>query len=148
MTALDELIYQAITADTDLMEAVGNRVRSTCFEVSPDEQDNTPLPSIIVTDDGLQASVETKENEWLPYEDHVTAGVEISARSPREVRQLAGMVRRAVADYMTALSDEERPVLDAFSTDGTAWDWLKPCYFDTLRYQCTVETESNDDDNE
>lgn len=144
MTAIDELIYQAITADNDLMEAVGNRVRSTCFEVSPDEQDNTPLPSIIVMDLGAQANVETKENEWEPYEDHVTAGVEISARSPKEVRQLAGMVRKAVADYMIALSDEERPLLEAFSTDGTAWDWLKPCYFDTLRYQCVIDTEDDE----
>ena len=36
------------------MEAIGGRVVSTCFEVSPDEADNTELPNIIVTDDGFQ----------------------------------------------------------------------------------------------
>ena len=51
MIALDEIIYNALRADADLMTAVGGRIVSTCFEVSPDEQDNTPLPCIIVMDD-------------------------------------------------------------------------------------------------
>ena len=51
MKQVDEIIYDAIRADSALMEAIGNRVVSTCFEVSPDEKDNTPVPYIIVTDD-------------------------------------------------------------------------------------------------
>ena len=53
MKSLDEIIYDAICADAALMEAIGSRVVSTCFEVSPEDHDNTPLPNIIVTDDGV-----------------------------------------------------------------------------------------------
>ena len=52
MLKLDELIFKAIKADADLMAAVGGRVESTCFEVSPDETDNTPLPYIVIRDEG------------------------------------------------------------------------------------------------
>ena len=50
---LDKLFYDALQADETLKAAVGGRIVSTCFEVGPDEKDNTPLPCIIVTDDGL-----------------------------------------------------------------------------------------------
>ena len=32
MKSVDEIIYDAICADTALMEAIGSRVVSTCFE--------------------------------------------------------------------------------------------------------------------
>ena len=38
MKQVDELIYDAIRADSDLMTAIKGNVVSTCFEVSPDEK--------------------------------------------------------------------------------------------------------------
>ena len=148
MTALDELIYQAITADTDLMEAVGNRVRSTCFEVSPDEQDNTPLPCIIVMDDGLQNQPDTKDSEWEGSEDRVTASVEIDATSPRQVKQLIRRVRHAVAAYIGTLADggEEVPYLENIQSSGIDWDWMKPCYHSTVTYNCIIPNEYEQDE--
>lgn len=141
MKPLDEILYSAIVSDAELMTAVGGRVKSTCFEVSPDEQDNTPLPCIIITDNGSQAQPETKDCEWEPSEDRVQAAVEVSADSPRAVRDLITKCRRAVAAYVSTLADtdpDDLPMLESIQRDGTAWDWMKPCYFDTLRYQCTV----------
>ena len=54
MKQVDEIIYDAIRADEELMTAISGHVVSTCFEVSPTDADNTPLPYIIVTDDGFQ----------------------------------------------------------------------------------------------
>ena len=65
MKQLDELIYDAICADDDLMDAIGGRVESTCFEVSPEEQDNTPVPYLIVTDDGFQNNLGTKKTSLV-----------------------------------------------------------------------------------
>ena len=64
MKQLDEIIYDAITADAALMAAIGNRVVSTCFEVPPTEDDNTPLPNIIITDDGFVNQLTTKDMLW------------------------------------------------------------------------------------
>lgn len=140
MTELDELLYNALVADGALVAAVGGRIASTCFEVSPDEQDNTPLPCIIVTDDGLQNDQSTKDNVWESVEDRVQASVEVDAESPKAVKHFIRMVRKAIANYVAGLyaQNEEIPYLLNVQTNGVAWDWMKPCYHSTVSYQCSV----------
>ena len=143
MKQVDEIIYDAIRADEELMTAISGHVVSTCFEVSPTDADNTPLPYIIVTDDGFQNQVESKDDGWEGTEDRVSVGVEVAAESPQEVKHLIRMVRQAVASYIEQMYDdgEDIPELDSLSSDGLAWDWTKPCYYQRLTYQCITNTE-------
>jgi hypothetical protein len=143
MKQVDEIIYDAIRADEELMTAISGHVVSTCFEVSPTDADNTPLPYIIVTDDGFQNQVESKDDSWEGTEDRVSVGVEVAAESPQEVKRLIRMVRQAVASYIGQMYDdgEDIPGLDSLSSDGLAWDWTKPCYYQRLTYQCITNTE-------
>lgn len=143
MKQVDEIIYDAIRADEDLMTAISGHVVSTCFEVSPEEADKTPLPYIIVTDDGFQNQIESKDEGWEGSEDRVQAGVEVAAVSPKEVKRLILMVRKAVVSYIDQMYDEgeDIPELDSLSSDGLAWDWMKPCYYQRLSYQCITKTE-------
>ena len=140
---LDELFFNALMEDADLVLAVGGRIESTCFEVSPDEQDNTPLPCIIVTDDGLSNQPTDKDIEWEAGEDRVQASVEVDAKDPKQVKQLIRMVRKAIANYITSLYEkgEEIPCLQSVQTNGVAWDWMKPCYHSTITYQCDIEND-------
>lgn len=140
---LDELFFNALMEDADLVLAVGGRIESTCFEVSPDEQDNTPLPFIIVTDDGLSNQPTDKDIEWEAGEDRVQASVEVDGRDPKEVKKLIRMVRKAIANYITSLYEkgEEIPCLQSVQTNGVAWDWMKPCYHSTITYQCDVQND-------
>jgi hypothetical protein len=140
---LDELFYNALMADAELVAAVGGRIESTCFEVSPDEQDNTPLPCIIVTDDGLTNNVGTKDDVWEGSEDRVQASVEVDGRDPKEVKQLIRMVRKAISCYIASLYDQGEyiPTLQSEQTNGVAWDWMKPCYHSTITYQCDVKND-------
>jgi hypothetical protein len=149
MKSVDEIIYDAICADTALMEAIGSRVVSTCFEVPPAEADNTPLPNIIVTDDGFQNQVGTKDCVWESGEDRVQVTVDVAADSPKEVKRLISKVRRAVENYIILMSATDGciPELDSLSSNGIAWDWMKPCYYQQITYQCTVPSET-DIDNE
>lgn len=149
MKSVDEIIYDAICADTALMEAIGSRVVSTCFEVPPAEADNTPLPNIIVTDDGFQNQVGTKDCVWESGEDRVQVTVDVAADSPKEVKRLIRMVRRAVENHIILMSATDGciPELDSLSSNGIAWDWMKPCYYQQITYQCTVPSET-DIDNE
>lgn len=146
MKELDEILYDALRADATLTEAVSGRIVSTCFEVSPDEKDNTPLPCIIVTDDGLQNATATKDDVWESTEDRVTASVEVDGRSPKEVKTLLRQVRHAIGSYITSLAvqGEQTPCLESVQTTGVAWDWLKPCYHETISYQCSVENDLNE----
>jgi hypothetical protein len=149
MKSVDEIIYDAICADTALMEAIGSRVVSTCFEVPPAEADNTPLPNIIVTDDGFLNLNGTKDCVWESGEDRVQVTVDVAADSPKEVKRLIRMVRRAVENHIILMSATDGciPGLDSLSSNGIAWDWMKPCYYQQLSYQCTVPSET-DIDNE
>ena len=146
MKQVDEIIYDAIKADDDLMAAIGGRVVSTCFEVSPTELDNTPVPNIIVTDDGFQNLIGTKDNVWESGEDTVQASVDIAADSPSEVKRLVRMVRKAVETHMCSLyaSGEQTPELESLTSDGIAWDWMKPCYYQKLTYQCITNTDEDE----
>ena len=143
MKQVDEIIYDAICADAALMEATGNRVVSTCFEVSPDETDKTPVPYIIVTDDGFQNQTGTKDKVWESDEDRVQAGVDVAAESPKEVRRLIRMVRRAIERYVVGLytKGEDIPTLEQLSSSGIAWDWMRPCYYQQLTYQCSTKAD-------
>ena len=147
---LDELFFNAIMADADLVLAVGGRVESTCFEVSPDETDNTLLPNIIITDDGLTNQPDSKDVEWESREDRVQASVDVAAENPKQVKQLIGMVRHAIANYIQALDDqgEEIPYLQSVQTAGVAWDWMKPCYHDVITYTCDVPNQLYDNGND
>ena len=143
MKQLDEILYDALRANSDLMQAVGERIVSTCFEVGPDEPDNTELPCIIVTDDGLTNNIGSKDTEWESNEDRVQASIEVDAESPKAVKQLLRMVRRAVANHIAQMADndEDIPCLQSVQTSGVAWDWMKPCYHETITYQCDVQND-------
>ena len=147
MLRLDKLFYEAITADAELMQAVGNRVKSTCFEVPPTEQDNTPLPYILILDEGKQPAQTTKDDEWMPSQWRVAAGVEVGAESPNEVDALIMKAMKAIANYMQTL-EEEIPYLNEGSpqTQGITWDWTKPCYFDVAHYQCDIDYNDDEQD--
>ena len=146
MKQVDEIIYDAIRADEELMTAISGHVVSTCFEVSPTDADNTQLPYIIVTDDGFQNQVEPKDDGWEGAEDRVGVGVEIAAESPQDVKRLISMVRKAVVGYIAQMYDEgeDIPELESLSSDGLAWDWMKPCYYQRLTYQCTINNEEEE----
>ena len=143
MKTVDEIIYDAIKADDALMQAIGGRVVSTCFEVSPTEADNTPLPNIIVTDEGFQNQQTTKDYVWEAAEDRVQVGVDIAAKSPQEVKHLVRMCRHAIEQYTGNMyhNGEDIPVLDSLLSDGLAWDWMRPCYFQRLTYSCTTNAD-------
>ena len=147
MKQLDKIIYDAIQADSDLMAAIGSRVVSTCFEVPPTEDDNTPLPNIIITDDGFQNQVGTKDTVWESDEDRVQVTVDVAASSPNEVKQLIRLVRRCVERYVTTLyqQGDNTPELESITSDGLAWDWIKPCYYQKLVYQCITNSDTENE---
>ena len=138
MKQVDEIIYDALMADEALVAAVGSRIVSTCFEVPPTDEDNTPLPNIIITDEGFQNQQTTKDCVWEAAEDRVQVGVDIAAASPDEVKRLIKMVRTAVEQYIDTMytSDQGIPELESLSSDGLSWDWMRPCYYQKLTYQC------------
>ena len=147
---LDELFFNALMADAEVVLAVGGRIESTCFEVAPDDKDNTKLPNIIIMDDGLTNQPTSKDMEWEADEDRVQASVNVAAKNPKQVKQLIRMVRKAIANYIKGMDDkgEEIPYLQSLQTTGVEWDWMKPCYHSVMIYQCDVENKLYDNGND
>ena len=143
MKNVDELIYEAIVADETLMGTIGGRVTSTCFEIPPDKLDNTDVPNIIITDDGFTNNVTTKDYVWEGGEDEVRVTVDIAGNSPEEVKQIMRRVRKAVETYMVSLA--EKPELVSLTSGELAWDWMKPCYYKPLIYQCITQADIDDE---
>ena len=145
MMELAEIIFNALTADQVLATETGGRIKSTCIEVPPTEDDNTPLPYIVISEEPSQNDAGTKDDIWESEDDRVQASVQISAVSPKEVKRLTRLCRKAIANYIASMPGE-KPYLISLTADGTAWDWTKPCYYKTLNYQCDV-TNTNDNEN-
>ena len=145
---LDEILYNALQADAELVATLGGarQIESTCFDVGPDGKDNTPLPNIIVTDDGLTNQPTSKDVTWEANEDRVQASVDVAAIDPKQVKALVRMARKAIANYIATLDPEkvEIPCLQSVQTSGVAWDWEKPCYHSTITYTCDVDNHLYD----
>ena len=161
MKTLAEIFYDAITADEIIMEAVkyttpqGNTayaIVNTCFEVPPGERDNTPLPNIIITNDGFQNNQSTKDCVWEADEDVVVASVDIAANSPSEVDSLVAKVRKAIDTYITTMWSNGQAIPElqpgSPSSQGIEWDWMKPCYYQKLTYQCITNKYEEDEQEE
>lgn len=150
MKQVDELIYDAIKADTDLMTAIGGRVVSTCFEVPPTKEDNTPLPYIIVHDSGFQNQQTTKDCVWEASEDQVDTTVEVAAESPKELKAIVRKLRKTVENYIATIygQGEDIPELLSLTSNGIDWDWTKPCYYQHLDYQCITNADIDDEQEE
>lgn len=150
MKAIDEIIYEALKADDQLTSVTDGRIFSTCIEVPPTDKDNTGLPYIIVTDDGFQNQDTTKDYLWEGVEDSVQASIEISAESPKEVKRLAKLCRKAVTAYIVEMANQGKgiPYLANLSGNGVAWDWTKPCYYTTIKYNCTINVDNYEQEEE
>ena len=154
---LDEIIYTALMddealktlcgwqAETESSEEVPARILSTCIEVSPMDEDKTPIPYIIIAEEPSQNDQGTKDSTWESGVDIVNVGVLVCGESPKQVKLMRRMVRAAINGYVVEMVSSERPYLCSRSDDGIAWDWTKPCYHDTLHYQCEVDANIYND---
>ena len=152
MKSLAEIFYDAIQADETLMQSIGGRVKATCFEIPPDELDNTPVPNIIITSDGFVNQATTKDCLWEVGEDNQQASLDIAAASHADVEQLVKDVRRAIEQHIATMYNQGQQIPELVpgypSSDGIAWDWMKPCYYTVIKYQCTMPTDLYDNEQE
>lgn len=144
---LDEICYDAIMADEYLVSVTSGRIFSTCVEVPPTDDDNTPLPYIIITDDAYQNDIATKDDIWEGSIDHVRSTIIINAASPAEVKSLRRKIRKAIANYVVTMT-ADCPFLTASTNEGIMWDWMKPCYYDSLHYSCDMMVDLNEEEDE
>ena len=138
----DKVFYNALRSNAALMAQVGGRIESTSIPVPDEEFLNEPVPFIIITFDGLQNEGFTKDNSFEGENDKVQVSIEVAAQSRDELGQIMTDIRQTVIDYF---EDDEGHAWDdydyiptnyTFTASAVGYDSEKPCYYQTLTYNC------------
>ena len=149
----DLIFYDALSADTELMESIGSRLYCTAIPVPDLEAENTSCPYVIVTFDGLNNQDATKDDDFEADSDQVQIGIEIAAETRPKLGELARSVRKTLREYFREhqddASDEDYQLIPedmTLSAQPVQYDSLKPCYWQRLQYQCDTKPDDNEQD--
>lgn len=137
----DKVFYNALRSNAALMEQVGGRIESTSIPVPDDQVNNEPVPYIIITFDGLQNEGFTKDNSYEGDTDKVQVSIDVTAQTRDELGDLMQTIRQTVIDYFEGIqkTDDEWPLIPSnytLTASPVAYDSMKPCYYQTLTYNC------------
>ena len=142
----DLIFFDALSADTELMTTIGNRLYCTAIPVPDLEAENTPCPYVIITFDGLNNQDTTKDSSYQSMTDTVTVGITIAARTRVELADLAIEARQTIEQYLQAQrpGDEDYDLVPnaiTLQAGAVQYDSLKPCYWQELTYQCETNPD-------
>ena len=138
----DKVFYNALRSNAELMATVDGRIESTSIPVPDEEFENTPTPYIIITFDGLQNEGFTKDNSFEGCEDKVQVSIEVAADTRDALGDIMQTIRQTVIAYFEdteghAWDDYEYvPTNYTFTASAVGYDSMKPCYYQTLTYNC------------
>ena len=140
----DKVFYNALRSNATLMTQVGGRIESTSIPVPDDDFLNEPVPYILITFDGLQNDGFTKDNDFEGDTDKVQVGITVAAESRDQLGNIMQMIRQTVIEYF---EDDEGHAWDdynyipknyVFTAGPVEYDSMKPCYYQTLQYNCNT----------
>ena len=140
----DKVFYNALRSNSELMATVGGRIESTSIPVPDEQLDNTPVPYIIIIFEGLQNEGFTKDNDYEGDTDMVQVSVEVAAENRDQLGSIMQTIRQTVIAYF---EDDDGHDWDdyeyvprnyTFTAGAIGYDPEKPCYYQTLQYQCVT----------
>ena len=139
----DKFFYNALTSSQDVMDMVDDRIFNPARSTVDEMEDK--IPYLVVTFDGLQNDLETKDEGVEGDEDKVTVGILCVAGDCDSLGALTELVRETCAAYWdTHRSDKLTPIDWAFSASSVLYDADKPCCVQQLIYQCDTHKDVND----
>lgn len=141
--ATDSIFVDALKSNSTLVESVGGRIYGTAIPLPDEDADNVPVPYLIVTFDGLNNDVDSKDDEMESDTDKVNISIEVVGKTLAKLHELTQAVRDTVRDYL-ATNDTDITEYQ-FGAQAIQYDSMKPCYWQVLTYQCDVENLMNDE---
>lgn len=138
----DKVFYNALRSNADLMTQVGGRIESTSIPVPDDEFENTPVPYVIITFDDLQNEGFTKDNSFEGDTDRVQVGIVVAANTRDDLGDIMQAIRAIIIAYFEDGQNHTYDDYDlvpnsyTFSAGQIGYDPDKPCYYQTLTYNC------------
>ena len=143
----DRVFIQALQDSEAVTAIVGDRIYPVTIPGTDEEAENEPPPYIVVMYDGFQNLYETKDNTFYGDEDRVNISILVTAESFDELNELVELVRTSIDEWMlNYVAPEEGEDLSplipsAYDVTGSekTYDWVKPCYQMTLKYNCDTD---------
>ena len=138
----DKVFYNALRSNATLMELVDGRIESTSIPVPDEKFLDTPVPYIIITFDGLQNEGFTKDNSFEGENDKVQVSIEVAADTRDDLGEIMQTIRETIIEYFEddeghAWNDYQYiPTNYTFTASLVGYDSMKPCYYQTLTYNC------------
>lgn len=138
----DKVFYNALRSNAELMATVKGRIESTSIPVPEEQLLNEPVPYVIITFEGLQNEGFTKDNDFEGDLDKVQVSIVVAAQSRDELGGIMQTIRQTVIAYFEdgeghAWDDYEYiPTNYTLTASQVAYDSIKPCYYQTLTYNC------------
>ena len=149
----DIIFVAAIKSDAELLRqlAIGD-VYNTAIALPDEDLDNADVPYVIVSEGDVVNDGTTKD-DYEGDTDKVEITVEVAARTRAELGALTTRIRKAVRRYFMAAKDDDEffdmvPIDYQFSAKRVNYDPMKPCYWRELIYQCDVNNDSTEEDDE
>ena len=146
----DIIFVAAIKSDAELLRqlAIGD-VYNTAIALPDDDADNAPVPYVIVAEGDVVNDGTTKD-DYEGDTDSVNITITVAARNRKELVVLTNKVRKAVRRYFMDATKENDyfdlvPIDYQFSAKPVLYDPLKPCYWRELNYQCDVNNDTTED---
>lgn len=142
----DQVFYNALRQNADLMAMVGGRIENTSIPVPDDDLANQPLPYIIITYDGMQNEGFTKDDDYEGNVDKVQIGIEAAASDRETLGEIMKSVRKTVKEYFMDATDQQPdgeliPLSYDLKASQVRYDSLVPCYYQTLQYDCDTKPD-------
>ena len=144
MSLVTDIIFvKALQANAELMAQLpAGDVYNPSIPLPDEELDNAPIPFIIVSFGGLSNDQSSKDG-YEGYSDIVNISIDVVAKTRQQLGELADQVRSTIREYFENLSETDKyydlvPNDYQFSAQDVQYDYRKPCYFQTLNWECDV----------
>ena len=143
----DTIFVKALRSNPTLLaKLAAGDVYNTTIPVPDEELDNVPVPYVIVAFNGLTNADQTKDSLYEGPTDRVQISIEVVAQTRPQLGELVSDIRQTVREYFVNATTEDEdyhliPLDYDFSAERVIYDDLKPAYGQTLNYQCEVNAD-------
>lgn len=136
----DKFFYNALKDDEDIITLTEGRIFNTARPTEDENEDK--IPYIIITFDSLTNDGTTKDS-WEGITDRVNISLLAVASTREALADLTTAMRATIHEYYEdcqsgTVDDDDCPDDYFFTAGRIDYDMLKPCYYQTMRYECST----------
>lgn len=141
---VDKFFYRALKSDDAIMTMTGGRIFNTARTTEDEKRDH--IPYVIIMHRGMANNGESKDN-WEGLTDTENVEILAVADNREALAALTTRIRAVVCGTLEDMDDDDMeewaaPQDYAVSAGDVFYDTMKPCFYQSLRYECSTINNS------